>query len=211
MSDSESTPLTSAPEPPRPNRLRRFFLRHVPLTLGGMLLLVILTCVGLYFWMSSAQFEGIVLRHLIAADEQATGGRVEIGSFHWRLIHLEAEADNLVIHGTEAPNEAPYLRIDHLAARVSILGFLTPSVRLNDLEIVHPVAHLIAYPDGTTNQPHPHKPSTSKSDTINTLFDLEAGHVSLQQGYIDYDGGLEVRRSLRKVLKNGLGGGRNTP
>ena len=36
--------------------------------------------------MSSAQFEDLVRKRLIAELEQATGGRVEIASFHWRLL-----------------------------------------------------------------------------------------------------------------------------
>ena len=95
MSDPESQLPVPDPEQeqqPRPSRLRRFFLRHVPFTLAGLMLLAALVSVGLYLWMSSAQFEGLVRKRLIAELEQATGGRVEIASFHWRLLQLEADA-----------------------------------------------------------------------------------------------------------------------
>jgi uncharacterized protein involved in outer membrane biogenesis len=118
-----------------------------------------LVTIGLYLWMSSAQFEGLVRNRLVAELEQATGGRVEIASFHWRLLHLEAEAGGLVIHGNEAPGEAPYARIDRLSAGVSLLGFWSPSVRLRDLDIDRPALHLIVYRDGSTNQPHPRTPA----------------------------------------------------
>ena len=116
MSESE-TQLPDAGQSPQPSRLRRFFLRHVPLGIGGVLVLVTLVVVSLYLWMSSAQFEGIVLRRLVAEIEQSTGGRAQIASFHWRLLHLEADADGLVIHGREGPGEAPDLVLEQRAAR----------------------------------------------------------------------------------------------
>ena len=181
-------PIASEPAGPRkPNRLRRFFLRHVPFSLAGTAVFAVLAMTGLYFWMSSAQFEGIIRKRLIATLEQSTGGKVEIATFHWHLLGLEAEADGLVIHGTEAQGEAPYGRVDRLSARVSILGLWSPSVRLRDLEIIHPVLHLIVYPDGSTNQPQPRQPRPQPTHDLDTFFNLQAGHVALEQGMIDYD------------------------
>jgi translocation and assembly module TamB len=190
MSELESdlpVPDPETEEPKRPRRLRRFLLRHVPLALSGLLVLTALATVALYLWMSSAQFEGLVLKRLIVELEQSTGGRVEIASFHWRLLHLEADADDLVIHGSEAPGEAPYARADRLSARVSLLGFWSPSVRLSDLDIFHPAVHIVVYPDGTTNQPHSRKPPASGTKNLNTFFNLQAGHLSVEQGIVDYD------------------------
>jgi translocation and assembly module TamB len=148
---------------------------------------VTLVSLGLYFWMSTAQFEDLVRKRLIAELEQSTGGRVEVAAFHWRLLRLEAEADGVVIHGNEAPTDAPYARIDRLSARVSLLGFWSPSVRLSNLDIDHSSLHLITYEDGSTNQPHPVRPPSSATQNLNTFFDLQAGHLSLEQGTIDYD------------------------
>jgi translocation and assembly module TamB len=176
-----------SPEQPRPSRLRRFFLRHVPLTLAGLMVVAALVTVGLYVWMSSAQFEDIARRRLIAELEKATGGRVEVASFHWRLLALEAEASGLVIHGTEAADEAPYARVGHLRASVSLLGFWSPTVNLRELEIDHPAVHLIVYTDGSTNQPHPSTPAATGTQNLNTFFDLQAGHIAVEQGVVDYD------------------------
>ena len=180
-------PTPEPPLPPRPSRLRRFFLRHVPLTLAGIVAFVVLASIGLCFWMSTAQFEGLVRKRLVAALEQSTGGRVQIASFHWHLFQLDAEAGGVVIHGTEAPGEAPYARVDRLSARFSLLGFWSPSVRLSDLEIDHPVLHLITYTDGSTNQPHPRRPPNSLTQNLNTFFDLQAGHLAVTQGLFHYD------------------------
>ncbi len=180
-------PLPVPQPPPRPRRLRRFLLRHVPLALAGLVVLVMLATVGMYLWMSSAQFQNLVRRRLIAQLEQFTGGQVEVASFHWSLLQLEAEAGGLVIHGSEAAGEAPYARVDRLRVRFSLLDIWSPSVQLHDLEIDHPALHLIVYDGGSTNQPHPRKPRTAKTHPLDTLFNLKAGHISLVQGVLDYD------------------------
>ena len=72
-------------------------------------------------------------------------------------LSLEAEADGLVIHGLEAPGEAPYAQVERLRVRVSVLGFWSPRILLRDLEILRPQLHLIVYPDGSTNQPQPRR------------------------------------------------------
>jgi translocation and assembly module TamB len=197
MSETESTPPVPvetfepvAPEPekaPRPSRLRRFFLRHLPLSLAAVAILLAITLAGLYFAASSATFENFVRRQMTHRLETATGGRVEIASFHWRLLSLEAEADGLVIHGLEAPGEAPYAQVEQVRVRFSVLGFLSPRIQLRDLDIVKPQLHLIVYPDGSTNQPQPRNPRKPDKHSLDRFFDLKADHVTFEQGVLDYD------------------------
>jgi translocation and assembly module TamB len=185
-----------APKPPDPgepatvkkrSRLRRFFLRHLPLSMLSGVLLLAVTVLCFYFWASSAQFEGLVRKRLVAYLEQSTGGRVEIASFHWHLLDLEAEADGLVIHGREAQGEAPYAQAEELRARVSVLGLWSPRLLLRDLVVSRPAIHLIVYPDGSTNQPQPRRPSKPGKSALDAFFDLQAGHVLVQQGTLHYD------------------------
>ncbi|MGD1107204.1 MAG: hypothetical protein ABR865_09170, partial [Terracidiphilus sp.] len=185
-SPGQPVPRKTPPRGPR-SRLRRFFLRHFPLSLAAAAVLLILTAVAAYFIASSAAFENLVRKRLIAQIENATGGRAEIGSFHWRLLHLEAEAGGVVIHGTEDPNEVPYAEIDRLRVQVSIFGFLTPHISLRDLEIVRPQLHLIVYRDGSTNQPRPRRPEKSSKSAVDTLFDLRASQITVEHGTLDYD------------------------
>ena len=194
LPDRENPPVSPEPavppeSPPRRtrSRLRRFFLRHLPLGVAAVAVLLVLAAVGLYFAASSAAFENVVRKRLIARIETLTGGRTEVKSFHWRLLHLQAEADGIVIHGLEDPGEAPYAQIDRLRVQLSILGFLSPSIRLRDLEVDRPQLHLIVYPDGSTNQPHPRRPRNLGKHALDTLFDLKAGHIAVEQGALDYD------------------------
>ena len=178
------------PEPPprgKRTRLRRFFLRHLPLSLASAAVLLVLVTVAAYFIASSAAFENLVRERLIAQIETVTGGRTQIASFHWRLLYLEAEADGVVIHGTEDPAEAPYAQIDRLRVRVSILGLFTPHISLRDLEIDRPRLHFIVYRDGSTNQPRPRKPEQHGKSTLQTLFDLRASQIVVEYGTLDFD------------------------
>jgi translocation and assembly module TamB len=151
--DSEhDSGLPIAPEPtqPRkPRRLRRFFLRHVPLSLAALAILLAVAVAGLFFWASSSRGEALMRQRLVAWLEQATGGRVEIATFHWHLLNLEADAGGLVIHGLEAPGEAPYAQVENLRVRLSVLGFLSPRILLREAVVTRPAFHLIVYADGT--------------------------------------------------------------
>ena len=183
MSEPQST-LPVAPQPPPPPRRRRRWI----LLLGLCLVFLIAAApVSLYFLASSEAVEGFVRKRIVAELERITGGRVEIASFHWHLLDLEADAAGLVIHGLEAPGEAPYAQAERLRVRFSLLGFWSPRIQLRDLEISHPAFHLIVYPDGSTNQPQPRKPRKQGKSGLDTFFDLQAGHVAVRQGVLDYE------------------------
>ena len=181
------TTVVEARPPEEQRRARRRYLRHVLWTGSGILVLCIAALIGLFVWASTSNFENLVRKRLLARIEAATGGRAEIASFHWKLLKLEAEADGIVIHGREAKNEAPYAQLQSMRAQLSILGFWSPKVLLRSLDILGPQVHLIVYPDGSTNQPHPHKKSSSNPHPLDTLFDLRAGRISIERGVFDYD------------------------
>ncbi|HEY3625954.1 MAG TPA: translocation/assembly module TamB domain-containing protein [Terracidiphilus sp.] len=153
---------------------------------AGLLVALIAVIAALCFWFNSHQFENLARERVISQLQKATGGRVEIRSFHWRLSNLEAQADGLVIHGLEDPGEAPYAQLESLRVRISILGFFSPRILLRELELVKPQVHLVVYPDGSTNQPHPPKTPKTGRPAIETVFDLQAGHVSVEQGSFNF-------------------------
>lgn len=173
-------PPTGMSERPAPRRRRLW-------NMAGLAVALIAIVAALCFWGSSKGFENLVRGRLVAQLEKATGGRVEIASLHWHLFNLEAAASGVVIHGLEGAGEAPYARIDSLYARLSVLGFWSPRVLLRDLEAVRPQFHLIFYADGSTNQPHPRTARKPGKPALDTLFDLEAGHIAVEQGVIDLD------------------------
>ena len=183
MSDLESIQLNPTPpvKPPRSGRRRLLWIG------AGIAILLAAAIFGICFWASSAEFENLVRRNVVARLEAATGGRVEIASFHWHLFGLQAEAGGVVIHGLEAPRDEPYAKVERLRVQLSILGFWSPRILLHDLEVFRPYFHLIVFADGSTNQPHPRKPRKQSQPVMDTLLDLQAGHVAIEQGEIDYE------------------------
>jgi translocation and assembly module TamB len=141
----------------------------------------------LALWASSPQFERLVRRRLAAQLQNMTGGRVEIGTYHWRLMKLEAQADGVVIHGDEEPTEAPYARIETLRVHFGILGVFSPRIELRQLEIDRPQIHLIFYRDGETNQPHPSHPVAPSHSGVDELFRMHVDHLVVKNGVIDLD------------------------
>jgi len=143
----------------------------------------LLVNVALFAWISSASFEQMVRARLISELENSLGGRIEIASLHWKPLQLAVDAEGIVIHGLEGPDEEPYARIRKLHIAVSIRGmFWTPSVLLRDLEITQPALHLIVNADGSTNQPQPRRKMKSSNLSTDTLFRLEAKRVVLTNG-----------------------------
>ncbi len=188
MSETRQMPSTPPPEQreERPRAPRRGFLRRALWCGSGLVLLVFIGLVALYFWATSSMFENMICKRLIARIETATGARVDIHSFHWNVWNLEAEADGIVLHGREAPGEIPYAQAASLHVLVSILDTWSPRILLRDVELARPQIHLIVYPDGSTNQPHPLH-SNTKSRPVDDLFDLKAGHLEVTHGIFDYD------------------------
>jgi len=183
MSEPESTlPVASETARPPRRRLRRFLV--LAACIG---LFLIAAPIVLYLWASSNSTQNLVRRRMIARLEESTGGRVQIASFHWHLLSLEADAGGFVLHGNEAPGEAPLAQTDHLSVRLSLLGLWSPRILLRDLEITHPVLHLIVYPDGSTNVPRPRIHSQPDKPVLDTIFNLQAGHVSVQQCVLNFE------------------------
>src|SRR5882757_9362483 len=144
MSEPANPQPQPAPVPPR-----RSPWRHVVRVFVGVIVILAITLALIAWYASTPAFENRVRQKVIATLEQATGGRVELGAFRWRILHLEFEVDNLTIHGLEAPTEVPYAHVDRLLVRAMILSFFRPRVGLNLLHAEHPVVHLIVYPDGS--------------------------------------------------------------
>jgi translocation and assembly module TamB len=181
MSEPNTTPPV-ARETQAPRRWRRMLLLA-----GCVAFIVIAAPLSFYIWSSSAPAQALARARVIAELEKATGGAVEIDSFHWQLLTLTAQADGLVVHGREAIGEQPLARIERASIAVSVLGIWSPRILLRDLTIEHPALHLIVYPDGSTNVPHPRNPAKRSKPALDTVFDLKAGHLAVRQGTLHFE------------------------
>jgi translocation and assembly module TamB len=83
------------------------------IVIGFGILLVLLSLVGL-FAIRTDWFRETVRQKIIASTEEATGGKVDLGSFDFEISHLRAIVRNLVIHGREDIGSAPFVRIEQV-------------------------------------------------------------------------------------------------
>ncbi len=141
---------------------------------------VALSLLGWY--VTTDSFQQAVRRRVVAALEKATGGRVEIGQLHSIPFRLRVDVRDLIIHGREAADQAPLLRVDRLQAEVKIISLLSTEIGLHSLALEHPVAHIMVYPDGSTNQPAPVVGRSSGKGPAEELLSLSVSHIEVQRG-----------------------------
>jgi translocation and assembly module TamB len=189
---STPQPVQTSPRSRRP--FGRSFAGRTLKAVGGTILgvaLLLFVLVGGFAWYSTTtDFQHRVSAEVVHVLEDATGGRVELHRLSFNPWQLAIEADRLVIHGTEASTEAPYLSVDKILIRVKILSFLSHTagaglsshIGLNLLRIEHPQFHLIVDKDGKTNQPEPKHPRTGKTPLSDTLLDLKAHQAEVLNG-----------------------------
>ncbi|HZQ69611.1 MAG TPA: translocation/assembly module TamB domain-containing protein [Terriglobales bacterium] len=154
-------------------------------TAAILLGLTVLILVGGYAVLRSKRFHRYVLSKVMEKGSQATGGRVTIQSYTFSPSKLTADVYGVVIHGTEAADQAPLLAVDRLTIRLKILSVMQRRVNLNELLIEHPVVHLIVNREGQLNLPSPNAPRDTSSQT--NIFDLAVRHVGLYNGAIFYN------------------------
>src|SRR5579864_5782 len=146
----------------------------------GLALFIAFISLGWYF--TSPYFQDYVRGRLVAELESVTGGRVELQSFRWRLSHLDFTATNLTIHGAEKAQEIPYMHFDRLEVRLKIISLLGRDVGFRSIIAEHPVFHIVAYPNGTTNQPTPKAAQPSTQQSMKELFDMAVERLEVRNG-----------------------------
>jgi translocation and assembly module TamB len=191
MTPSEDRDLQPAEQlPPKRKSFSTHIARGTALLLGGLVILLIVVLVGAAWYTTTPDFQRRVGKEVVSVLEDSTGGRVELHGIRFSLRHLDIVADGLIIHGTEAEGEAPYVAVDRIEVRLKISSFLSHTagtglashIGLNLLRVEHPQIHLIIDKDGKTNQPIPKHPSTSSEPLTDTLLDLKAHEVELIDG-----------------------------
>ncbi len=142
------------------------------------------------WYVTTDSFQQMVRRRVVTSLEKMTGGRVELGELHTIPFRLRVDARNLTIHGREASDQIPFLRVDRLQAEIKIISLVSTTIGLHSLVLEHPVAHIIAYPDGTTNAPVPPGNSSfghssfgqSAEGPVEQLISLAVSHIEVQRG-----------------------------
>ena len=168
---------------------------------------------GLGLYLNSDSFRETVRQRVIAELRQMTGGRVEVGSFTWKLSTLHFEVRNVTIHGREAAGEVPYAHADRIAVDAKVISFFSRKISLENVAIDGFVVHLMVYPDGTTNQPSPPPAKPAMKPPAQSLFDLAVKQIAVHNGTLmldqeripfdldgkDFSAGMTLRRRRASV------------
>ena len=142
-------------------------------------------------------FRNKIRERLIAAAEDATGGRAEIGSFEFSWTNMRAEVRNVVLHGTEPAGKPPLVHASSIAVGLKIISILDQRADVRYLNIQSPDIHLIIDPDGHTNVPEPKIKRRSERTAMDTLINLAAGQFSLQNGIFEIESQTKVPFDVR--------------
>ncbi|MGA8599550.1 MAG: translocation/assembly module TamB domain-containing protein [Bryobacteraceae bacterium] len=135
----------------------------------------------------TAWFQNFVREKIVSSTEEATGGKVDIGSFSLSLSHLRVRITNFVLHGTEPAGSAPLLRVESLDLELKLLSSLKDIIDLQYLGITRPEANVLVFADGNTNIPKP-KPTTkpSRKSGLQTIVELAVKRFELTNGTLHY-------------------------
>lgn len=145
-----------------------------------MCVLVLLLGFSVLVWyVTTDSFQQMARNRVVAALEQATGGKVELRTFHAVPLRRQVEVRDLTIHGKEAAGEQPYAHVDSMTAVINLSSALGAKLAFQSLLLEHPVLHVIFYPDGSTNQP---TPVQKDSASVERLFAISARRLEIRNG-----------------------------
>ena len=128
--------------------------------------------------MSSAWFQHVLERRVIASLENLTGGRVEIAHFRFKPWLFQITLQKLVIHGSEAAGDPPLISAREVEVGLSPGQFLHRRLRLRHVDVNDLQVHLRTNPQGVTNLPRPGK-RTSAQQGLADLMNLSIGRLTI--------------------------------
>ncbi len=162
------------------SRRRKFWLGFGLAVIG----LVALAIAAGVLLVRSAWFSEKVRQRILREVEQSTGGRAEIGAFHFDWREMRAEARSFVLRGTEGPGERPLFEARLVQVGLKIVSALLRDIDISLLRLEQPKIHIIVYPDGATNLPQPPVARRSSRNAIEQMLDLSIGELSIEGGLL---------------------------
>jgi translocation and assembly module TamB len=159
-------------------------LRNIGIGLAGLVLL--LAIAGILV-VRTDWFRNFVRGKIVTATEEATGGRVDIGSFSFDWTHLSAVVTDFVVHGNEPAGAPPYLSAKRVEVHIRLLTSIHHLLDIQSLSIDGPQANITVAADGSTNVPRPKPSAPSKTSPLQSVVDLAVGHFELTNGSLRYN------------------------
>ncbi len=158
----------------------RRLLKIVAASIAGLILLLVVAGIVI---VQTAWFRNLVRTKIIAAVEDATGGKVELASFQFDWTHLRAMIRSFTIHGLEPSTEPPLFHANLVQVDLKLISPFAGFVDIAYLLLDTPQANILVGPDGRTNIPSPKVPAKSSNKTgLETIVDLAIGRFDLRNG-----------------------------
>lgn len=151
------------------------------ITMGVFVALVL----GSAWYVTTDGFRGWLHDRIVAELQKATGGRVELGSFHTIPFRMRLEGRDLTIHGTEAPGAVPLAHANRIVAQLKLISFFGGQFGLEELLLDHPVIHVEYAADGKSNIPTANQPAAARAENgtaADQLLDFGIRKLEVQQG-----------------------------
>ena len=136
--------------------------------------------------LNSGWFANFAKQKIVSALEDATGGKVDIGSLQLELSGITIRVRNVVLHGTEPAADAPLLRVSLLELRLRLLPSLKRAYEIKYLGVDQPQANVIVFPDGKTNIPTPKPSPPSNQSGLETIVDLAVDKFDITNGLLQF-------------------------
>ena len=158
------------------------------------------------FWLSfrSPWFEEKVRTRIVQETELVSGGRAELGRFHFDWKTMTASAQNFTLHGKEPAGQDPLVRAGAVTVGLRIVSLLEKKIDLASLDIEHLRVNILVDAQGHTNFPEP-KVKHDVKDPIQTVLQLKSQRLVVSDGLVhigDQRVPLEIRaENFRTSLK----------
>ncbi len=162
----------------------KHYLKVALLTLAAVAALALLCLVAALIVVRTSWFHEMVRERMVREIEDATGGRVEIGSYGFDWHTMTVTVRNLVIHGTEKPEEAPFARADLIRIGLRVISVLEKRIDLDAVFLQRPQVNVIVYADGRTNVPRPKAARKPRRNAIETVLDLAIKRFNVVGGVV---------------------------
>ena len=101
---------------------------------GALAALLVVAAVAIPLVLQSQWLSDQVRARLVSEVESATGGRAEIGGFHFNWKQLRVELQNFTLHGTEPAGKPPLFHASEIVVGLTIVSaFRVRSLRAKDI------------------------------------------------------------------------------
>lgn len=149
----------------------------------GLILLLSLVAVLI---VPSRWFEEKVRARMVTEIERVTGGKTEIGVFHFDWRTLTAEVAPFVLRGKEPASEHPLFRTESLRVGLKIVSMLKKDIDIDWVTVEKPQVNILMDENGKLNLPEPEVKGTGPGP-VDRLVRLAIGRIDLKDGWVRYD------------------------